>query len=218
VTKGRVDSDRRHRILLAMVRTIAQTDRITGSHCIWVGRLAARIGRRMGMSERHARQLHLAGILHDLGKLGIPQSILMKPGPLTEQERDVVDRHAQIGAELAARCRANRRIQQAIRYHHDWYDGSKGTSGLRGTRLPQDARILAVADSFQSMVEERPYRRRLPHTRAVAELRRCSGSQFDPGIVETLALVVASRTTHPKGRSIRQVIGRRGGRQNRTST
>jgi diguanylate cyclase (GGDEF)-like protein len=182
------------RTAMAMARAIAEKDHSTGSHCMWVGWLAAEIGRRMGMDEQQTEQLHIAGVLHDLGKIGIPGAILLKPGPLTEAERDLVDCHAQIGSELVARHRASRRIQHAIRYHHDWYDGSRGISGLRGSKLPRDARILAVADSFQSMIEDRPYRDRLTPLQAMTELRRCSGSQFDPAIVDILAEIMNLRS------------------------
>lgn len=181
------------RTTLVMGRAIAEKDHSTGSHCLWVGWLSAEIGRRLGLRKRRTEQLQVAGILHDLGKIGIPGTILLKPGPLSDWERDLVDSHAQIGAELVAYRGVSRRVRQAIQYHHDWYDGSKGQSGLRGKRLPQDARILAIADSFQSMIEDRPYRQRMTPDEAMAELRRCSGSQFDPAIVAVLAEIMELR-------------------------
>jgi len=177
---------------MVMARAIAEKDQPTGSHCMWVGWLASQIARRMGMGAEQTETLHIAGILHDLGKIGIPEAILLKPGPLTEQERELIDCHAQIGAEIVARHKGDRRIQTAIRYHHDWFDGTKGISGLKGSRLPRSARILAVADSFQSMIEDRPYRSSLRPEQAVAELRRCSGTQFDPAIVEVLADIMTA--------------------------
>jgi putative nucleotidyltransferase with HDIG domain len=159
---------------------------------MWVGWLAAEIAQRVGLSTLQTEQLRVAGILHDVGKIGLPEAILLKPGPLTESERNLVDCHAEIGASLLARHRADPEIQQAIRCHHDWYDGSRGVSGLSGEALPRSARILAVADSFQSMVEDRPYRPPRTAVEAVAELRRCSGGQFDPAIVEVVSEIMSS--------------------------
>ncbi len=181
------------RAAMAMARAIGEKDHATGAHCMWVGWVAAEIGRQLGLSEHQVDQLHTAGVLHDLGKISVPSAILLKPGPLTEQERDLVDCHADIGADLVSHQQADIKIQQAIRYHHDWYDGSRGTSGKRGQSLPHYARILSVADSFQSMIEERPYRPALSIEEALCELRRCCGSQFDPDVVEVLAQVVTDQ-------------------------
>lgn len=178
---------------MAMARAIGEKDHATGAHCMWVGWLAAEVGRQLGMNEHQADQLHTAGVLHDLGKISVPSAILLKPGPLTQQERDLVDCHADIGADLVNRQHADIKIQQAIRYHHDWFDGSRGNSGKSGPNLPHYARILSVADSFQSMIEERPYRPALSIEEALCELRRCSGSQFDPDVVEVLAKVVTDQ-------------------------
>lgn len=173
-----------------MVQAICRKDQATSSHCMWVGWLAAEVGRRLGMSPEQTEELRTAGVLHDVGKLDIPKSILLKPGPLTEQERRVVDRHAKVGAEIVARRRGGQRLQQAIRCHHDWYDGSRNVSGLDPRRLSPYARILSVADAYQSMIEERPYRLSRTPAQAIRELRRCSGTQFDPTVVRALAEIM----------------------------
>ncbi len=179
---------------MAMARAIREKDEATGDHCMWVGWLAAEIGQQLGLSLTQAERLRTAGILHDLGKICVPKSILHKPGPLTERERRLVRRHADIGADIVAHHDHDPQVQQAVRYHHDWYDGRQGRSHQRGSHLPLYARILAVADAFQSMVEERPYRRPRSSGEALQELRRCCGTQFDPDVVDALAAILAAPT------------------------
>jgi putative nucleotidyltransferase with HDIG domain len=181
---------------MAMARAICEKDHATGAHCMWVGWLSAEIGRRLSMSPDEIEELRTAGILHDIGKIGVPDAILLKPGPLSTGERQVIDRHAEIGADLVARHHAGVAIRQAIRFHHDWYDGRRSASRRIGNDLPWYARILAVADAFQSMVEERPYRASRPPTEAIEELRRGSGTQFDPFIVEVLAEILDEAQAH----------------------
>ncbi|MBN1346807.1 MAG: HD domain-containing protein [Phycisphaerae bacterium] len=198
------------RTAMAMLRAIFEKDAATGTHCMWVGWLAAEIGRTIGAGNTQIEQLRTAGVLHDLGKLSIPGYILQKPGPLTQAERNVVDRHVMIGADLVARYEMNPLIERAIRCHHDWFDGTRVLSGCPDRTRPVYGRILAVADAFQSMIEERPYRPRNSTRQALDELKRCSGTQFDPRLVDAMLNLMtdAERTAsrHPVPSPIRSQV------------
>lgn len=181
------------RMAITMAQAMSDKDQATSSHCMWVGWLAAEVGRRLGMDQARVEELHTAGVLHDVGKLGVPSAILLKPGPLSDHERQLVDCHTRIGADLVARHRGSERLQTAIRCHHDWYDGSRNVSGTATKDLPRYARILSATDAYQSMIEERPYRAPRTSEQAVDELRKYSGTQFDPEIVEALAEIITPR-------------------------
>ena len=130
--------------------------------------------------------LHLAGMLHDVGKVAVPDGILRKPGPLTEVEFDEVRRHSTIGADLVARVEGLDPIVPWIRHSHEHFDGTGYPSGLRGEDIPLAARILLVADAFDAMTSDRPYRDALSHEEALRELEAHAGGQFDPRCVELL--------------------------------
>jgi HD-GYP domain-containing protein (c-di-GMP phosphodiesterase class II) len=132
----------------------------------------------------------LAGLLHDIGKIGVPDSILSKPGPLTADEWAQVRAHPEIGANLLT-APGLADVRAWILAHHERPDGTGYPFGLRGDAIPLEARILAVADAFEAIQADRSYRPGRPQAEAIAELRRCSGSQFDPEVVEALVPVVA---------------------------
>ena len=132
----------------------------------------------------------LAGLLHDIGKIGIPESILDKPGKLTKEEYEIVKRHPEIGAEILSSIRQFEEVVPAIRHHHERYDGRGYPDGLKGEEIPVMARIIAVADAFDAMLSKRPYRDALSLNSAVKELQRNKGSQFDPQIVDILLNII----------------------------
>jgi diguanylate cyclase (GGDEF)-like protein len=151
------------------------------------------VGNRLGLPPTSREALVFAWLLHDVGKLGISERILFRPGPLTPEERRTVDLHCQIGARLAERVPALASVAPAIRHHHERFDGTGHPSGLVGEEIPLEARIIAVVDAFGAMTAERPYRQPVSHNEALAELTRCAGTQFDPQVVSAFAAEIRRR-------------------------
>jgi putative nucleotidyltransferase with HDIG domain len=167
---------------LAAVVSLAQAldlrDVGTANHSRTVGRYAQRIARELGLPAARAERIRLAGLLHDIGKIGIPDSILQKPEPLTQVEWDDMKRHPRIGARIVAQNHLQD-IGDWILAHHERPDGTGYPHGLREPDIPLEAKILAVADAYEAMTARRPYRPSLGPRRARDELRRGAGRQFD---------------------------------------
>ncbi|HEV3230572.1 MAG TPA: HD-GYP domain-containing protein [Solirubrobacteraceae bacterium] len=185
---GALDEDERnYGAALAEVVSLAQAldlrDAGTANHSRTVGRYAEQIASELGMPGRRAERVRLAGMLHDIGKIGIPDSILQKPEPLTEVEWDDMKRHPRIGARIVAQNHLED-IGEWILAHHERPDGSGYPLGLREPQIPLEARILAVADAYEAMTAGRPYRCALEARRAREELRRGAGRQFDRRVVD----------------------------------
>jgi diguanylate cyclase (GGDEF)-like protein len=176
------DRAARYRAAASLARAVDARDAYTGSHSERVGELAARIAVRMGVDKEQVELTRLAGSLHDLGKLAIPEEILRKPGPLTDGERLVLERHPQIGFRMLESLGVDP-VADWVLHHHERWDGSGYPDGIPGERIPLGARILFVADAYDAMTSDRVYRRRLSDADALAELERCAGTQFDPDIV-----------------------------------
>ncbi len=170
----------------ALAFTIDAKDRYTQGHSQAVSRLAAQIATQLGLPEADIEEIRLAGILHDIGKIGVPESVLNKPTRLTLEEYRIMKGHAALGDKILEplKVKAIERIRPMIRHHHEWYNGRGYPDGLGGEKIPLGARILTVADSFDSMVSERSYQKGRSVREAVEELRRCCGSQFDTSVVE----------------------------------
>jgi putative nucleotidyltransferase with HDIG domain len=149
------------------------------------------------MSVNDCFVLEVAAMLHDIGKLGVPDAILLKPGPLTEDEWMVMRSHDQMGVEIISAAFGSKALTEIVRTHHAWYGGNPENPGLPvGRDIPLGARILTIADAFDAMTSERPYHRPKTREQAFAELRRCAGKQFDPDLVERhVAAVLASDGT-----------------------
>ncbi len=181
------ERDRHARFLAAegLARAVDARDAYTGEHSAEVGELAARIAARMGRDSDEVELLRLAGSLHDVGKLAIPEDILRKPGPLSEAERIVLERHPQIGFRMLDSLGVEP-VATWVLHHHERWDGSGYPNRLAGAGIPLGARILFVADAYDAMTTDRVYRGRLSHERAVHELERCAGTQFDPDVVAAL--------------------------------
>jgi diguanylate cyclase (GGDEF)-like protein len=172
---------------LAAVMLLAETldlrDPGTAEHARTVGRLARDTAIALGLAEHRVERIHAAGVLHDLGKLGIPDAILQKAGPLDPDEWREIKRHPEVGARILEHA-GMVDIAAWVRAHHERIDGRGYPNGVRGDRIPLEARILAVADSYEAMVADRPYRAGMPAAEACAELRECAGRQFDADVVE----------------------------------
>ncbi len=138
----------------------------------------------MGLSPEDIEILRVAGFLHDLGKIGIPGSVLNKPTRLTQAERIMIQSHPVVSAQTSEGVEAFKAAVPVIRHHHERWDGTGYPSGLKGEGIPHLARILAVADSLDAMLSERPYRRQRSQEEAIKELEKCNGSQWDPKVVQ----------------------------------
>jgi len=181
------ERDRRARFLAAagLARAVDARDAYTGEHSAEVGELAARIAAQLGLDTDQVELLRLAGSLHDVGKLAIPEEILRKPSPLNEAERVVLERHPQIGYRMLDSLGVEP-VATWVLHHHERWDGAGYPNRLEGGDIPLGSRILFVADAYDAMTTERVYRGRLSHEQAMRELERCAGTQFDPEVVSAL--------------------------------
>jgi putative nucleotidyltransferase with HDIG domain len=162
-------------------------DRYTESHSIRVAELAGRLGERLDLGDRECELLRTAGSLHDLGKIGVRDDILNKPGPLTDDEWDIMRRHPDIGADMIAQHAALAEVAPLVRHHHERWDGSGYPAGLKGDVIPFGARILSVADSFDTITGTRLYRRSLMTPQeGVEDISRRAGHWYDPNVVDAL--------------------------------
>ena len=161
-------------------------DPYTYGHSKRVAAISEKIGGNLGLSGDELANLHAASLLHDIGKVGIPDSILSKPGRLTRSEWRLMKRHPIEGAKIAGHVNDLSEVLPAILHHHEWYDGKGYPNGLKGEDIPIAARIIGVADAYDTMTTPRPYKDIKSHEEACDELRRCSGTQFDPEVVEAL--------------------------------
>jgi diguanylate cyclase (GGDEF)-like protein/putative nucleotidyltransferase with HDIG domain len=184
--KGNGDAPSLLDTVTALANSIDAKDHYTQGHSQAVARLATQIARQMGLTDTLIEEIRLGGILHDIGKIGVPEAILNKPARLTPEEYDVMKTHCSRGAEILEplKVKAIERIRRMVRNHHEMVDGTGYPDHLKGESIPLGARIITVADCFDTMVSERAYQRGRSMEEAMEELHRCSGTQFDPAIVE----------------------------------
>ncbi|MFS4093291.1 HD-GYP domain-containing protein, partial [Streptomyces sp. AF1A] len=181
----------------ALVQAVDIKDGYTRGHSERVGQASVMIARELGMDDDRVEVLRFAGILHDVGKLGVPTRLLRKDGPLTPEERRIIELHPEYGHEMVRGISFLGEARAAILHHHERLDGSGYPYGLVGTGIPECARVVAVADAFDAMTSTRSYRRARPVEAAVAELERCAGTQFDPRMVTALARALSREGWHP---------------------
>jgi diguanylate cyclase (GGDEF)-like protein len=168
--------------VLLLAETLDLRDEATARHSRTVGRYAQETGRRLGLEPHRVERLRIAGVLHDIGKIGVSDEILRKPGKLDAAEWADMRRHPGLGARILANAGLHD-VAGWVLAHHERIDGAGYPAGLAGDDIPLEARVLAVADAFEAMIADRPYRRAMAHEAALAELERCAGSQFDPEVV-----------------------------------
>ncbi len=176
--------DHTEETVLGMAETVEKKSPWTAGHSKRVTSYALVIGNALGWNEKELAGLKIVGLLHDIGKIGVPSSILNKAGRLTEEEYTIVKRHPDDGAQILSKMHLFHEFIPAIRHHHEWYNGQGYPSNLRGTEIPLAARVLAVADAFDAMTADRPYRKGMPDEVAMHRLQEAIGEQFDPDIVE----------------------------------
>ena len=170
-------------MFLALAEALQARDAFSGAHSLRVASLASTVGERLGWEEARLARLRIGALLHDIGKLAVPTRILRKPGPLTRKEFERIRYHPVAGARLVQALAPARATLACALYHHERWDGAGYPLGRSGGRIPPEARLLAVVDAFDAMTFGRPFRRPLTVEAALAELDRCSGTQFEPAVV-----------------------------------
>lgn len=179
----------------ALIAAIEARDKYTKGHSQRVSALAVKIADRLGMSRQQVEELRIAGILHDIGKVGISDRILLKKGPLTKEEYDEIKKHPAISNRILHSIGLSDRILKAVAFHHERYDGGGYPFGLTNESLGYEPQIIAVADAFDAMTSLRPYKKPLSWQMAVLELERCKGSQFHPEIVDIMVQILMENNT-----------------------
>jgi diguanylate cyclase (GGDEF)-like protein len=187
---GSADREGRVRAAAILARAVDARDVYEGNHSQRVGDLAARIAERLDLPQEQIELVRVAGNLHDLGKLAVPDEILRKPGPLTDTERQVVERHPQIGYRMLESLAVDA-VADWVLHHHERWDGTGYPGGLEADATPLGARIILVADAYDAMTNDRVYRSKLSAEEALVELEDCSGTQFDPDVVDALVAELA---------------------------
>lgn len=170
-------------ILEALVESLEARDQYTAGHSRRVSLYSVWIGRQMGLAEPDLERLRVGALLHDIGKIGIPDAVLLKDGRLTDDEFATIKKHPEIGVRILERIGAFSEFLGAVGLHHENHDGSGYPHGLRGEEIPLDARIVHVADAYDAMTSNRPYRQRMPEDKVRRIIQECSGTQFDPAAV-----------------------------------
>jgi HD-GYP domain-containing protein (c-di-GMP phosphodiesterase class II) len=167
-------------VICAMNQLLDLKDLNTGVHSTRLAEWAVRIGRDLGLDDDCLRDLEAAAILHDIGKIGVPDAILRKPAKLTDEEYAVIKKHPEYGWAVLRAVPGFERVSLFVLHHHEAFDGKGYPAGLRGDEIPIGSRIVSVMDSFDAMVSSRPYRKGLPLEEAIRRLEADTGKQFDP--------------------------------------
>jgi HD-GYP domain-containing protein (c-di-GMP phosphodiesterase class II) len=183
----------------ALAEAVDKRDPFTSKHSQRVRSISVDIGRQMRVSAGELEALEWGGLLHDVGKIGVPDSILLKQGRLTREERITMNAHPVLGAQIIGPVDRLAPELPVIRHHHEWYNGSGYPDRLMGDEIPKLARILHVADAFEAMTADRPYRKALSIEQALAELRKFAGVQFDPEIVDAFVKTSWAEDVHDTG-------------------
>ena len=187
--------------VLALSQAMDARDHYHGGHSKQLAEWSVAVAHAMGLSEEETETVRLAALLHDIGKIGIPDEILLKPGPLTPHEWEIMRQHPLIGARILRPLRRLETVAQIVAAHHERWDGSGYPRGLKGEEIPLGARILAVVDSYGAMIDERVYHAPRSHEEAVAEIRRHAGRLYDPHVVAAFLEVIDYLSPSPPPRA-----------------
>jgi HD-GYP domain-containing protein (c-di-GMP phosphodiesterase class II) len=175
----------------ALANALEANDEYTSTHARWITDLSLKVGAELGLEPHELKRLELGALFHDIGKIGIPSKILTKSGPLTEEERAIVEMHPVLGESILAPIEQLKEVRSIVRSAHEHYDGGGYPDGLAGNDIPLESRIVLACDAFHAMTTDRPYRKALGVDEARRRLVEASGSQFDPQIVDALLRVLA---------------------------
>lgn len=170
--------------IMAIANTIEAKDLYTSGHSNRVARCCVEIAKRMGLAEEEIKELNFKALLHDIGKIGVPDAILNKPLPLEDEEFAYIKKHPVIGGDILKSITAIPNLHYGALYHHERYDGKGYPSGLKGEEIPYEARIIAIADTYDAMTSDRAYRKALSREYVIEEFGKCRGVQFDPKITD----------------------------------
>jgi diguanylate cyclase (GGDEF)-like protein len=174
----------------ALANALEANDEYTSTHARWITDLSLRVGRELGLEEPALKRLELGALLHDIGKIGVANEILSKPGRLTAEERAIMEMHPELGERIIAPIDRLQEVRPIVRHCHERWDGRGYPDELGGDDIPLESRIIFVCDAYHAMTTDRPYRKRLSHNEAVRRLREAAGTQFDPGVVEVALRVI----------------------------
>lgn len=177
-------------VMTALANAIDARDSYTANHSSRVSKFAVALAQQLGVSQQEVVTIEYAGLLHDIGKIGIDERILNKPGALTEQEMEIMKNHAAMSADIVRPIEFLKDVVPIVGYHHEWFNGGGYPEGLAGDAIPYGARILAVADALEAMTSSRPYREEMPLAHGAERLKCGSGTQFDPKIVDAMLKVI----------------------------
>ena len=185
-----------NQIINALAESIDAKDSYTNGHSMRVAQYSVKIAERAGMSKEEQERIHYMGLLHDIGKIGIPDSIITKNSSLSDKEYYVTRKHPEIGAEILANISEIPDLGIGARWHHERYDGTGYPDGLKGEEIPEEARIIAVADAYDAMASKRSYRDVLPQQVVYGEIKKGKGTQFDPVFADIMLVLMEEDTAY----------------------
>ena len=182
------------RLSMHVVQTLAEAidakDNYTNGHSARVAQYSREIARRYGYTTKQQEEIYMMGLLHDVGKIGIPDSVINKPGKLTPEEYEVIKTHSRVGARILRKIEEMPKLVEGARWHHERYDGKGYPDGLIGESIPEEARIIAVADAYDAMSSRRSYRDIFPQEKVRSEIENGKGTQFDPGFADIMLAMI----------------------------
>lgn len=183
-------------VVQAMADAVDAKDTYTNGHARRVAKYSTMIAERYGYSEKQQADIHMMGLLHDVGKIGVPDEVINKSGKLTPDEFELIKQHPSVGSKILENIKAMPRLAVGARSHHERYDGSGYPDGLAGKDIPEEARIIAIADAYDAMSSYRSYRDKLPQDRIRAEIVAGKGTQFDPDLADIMIAMIDQDTDY----------------------
>ena len=183
-------------IVSSLAAAIDAKDKYTNGHSSRVAEYSREMARRFGYSEEKMREIYMMGLLHDVGKIGVPDAVINKPGKLTDEEFALIKKHPSLGARILGNIEEKPRLANGARWHHERYDGKGYPDGLKATDIPEEARIIAVADSYDAMTSCRSYRKVMPQEVVRGEIEKGIGTQFDPTFAKIMLTMMDEDTEY----------------------
>ncbi len=183
------------KVINILLAALSERDFIAQGHVERLSKMAGTMADRMNLADDERRNLILLAKVHDLGKVGVPDEIMFKPGKLSEDGYERMKEHAQIGYNIASRSKELFHIASLILHHHEFWDGRGYPFRLKREQIPLESRILSIMDAYDAITSSRPYHNKIGKEEAIAELKRCSGTQFDPRIVDEFAKLIEEQDT-----------------------